>query len=87
MSKSQERNLDDMERGHTAGLIHAEFRLLLEEQVGQKLLLLVNHYRAETMSHDFMVGKIGEITAIHDILNELEVRERQGISARQRELG
>lgn len=83
----QERNLSDMDEGQRAGHIHAQFHDFLAERVGTIVGMMVSEYRAGDMSHDKMVGNIAEIACIHSIINELEVRERRGIMAREREFG
>lgn len=84
---SQERNLTDMEDGSSAALLQDMFNDFLDEQMRLKVDLLIRLYRANDVSHDQLLGGVAEMAAIHNIINELQVRRERGIRAREKELG
>jgi hypothetical protein len=79
-------NLDRMEDGATAAHIIAELDPILRASYGTAISELVAMYRGHSLSHDVMVGKIGEISALMYLQDALESRRQRGIDARGKEL-
>jgi hypothetical protein len=81
-----EKNLKDMEDGHTAGVIHGLFADFLQQQAVLTVSKMIASYRSNTLDHDKLVGFVGELACIDNIVNELENRQRRGFTAREKEL-
>ena len=84
---STERNLDKMGEGQRAAAVMSAIDEVLAEQIHNKTVLLISHYRGGVINHDYILGAIAEISALDSLRSTLESRYRQGISAAQRELG
>jgi hypothetical protein len=84
---TQDANINKMERGREAAAIDALVKPYVQIRIDNITDQLVGFYRGGIMSHDIMVGKIGEITALLDMLSSLETMQRQGDAAAQQEMG
>jgi hypothetical protein len=84
---SQEANLSAMEHGRKATEIRAEFGELIDNVVRTKLARLIAIYRQGKIDHDMVIGLVGEMAAMQELVSELESMERRGIVAREKELG
>lgn len=82
---TQDRNLTDMEDGHTAGIIHGLFEDFLQEQVRLLVSQIITLYRNGQTHHDKLVGLAAELTCLDRIVNELRVKQQRGIAAREKE--
>jgi hypothetical protein len=51
------------------------------------LTLLLGHYRSGTLTHDMMMGSIGEIVSLRRLNEKLGSDIQRGISAAEQEVG
>ncbi len=84
---SQQRNIELIEAGREATLVRAAIKSVVDEQVTVAVSHLMSMYRQGSIDHDMLVGKVAEITAMDNLLAELESRERRAETAAQKELG
>ncbi len=84
---SQTSDLDLMQRGGEATAMLGAVGEIIDDLARQAVSLMVAQYRQGAIEHDFIVGKVGEIAALQNIMVELEHRQRRGIAAAERELG
>ena len=78
---------DILKKGSDAARIEA----LLGPYIQQEIMLRINHltaaYRSDTLSHDKMVGMIGAISALQEVMSNLDSVQRQAIQAAEKEYG
>lgn len=79
-------NLDKMEVGATAAHIWAQLEPILQSEYVAIVNELVAMYRGQSINHDVVVGKIGELSALMYLQDHLESRHRRGMDARGKEL-
>lgn len=84
---SQEKNIEKMEDGREAAAIHSIVTPYVMRTIDELVLQMVNIYRTGTMPHDLLVGKLGEITGLHDLISHLEHIQKMGDIAAQKEIG
>lgn len=84
---SREDNLDKMARGREAGVVDALVRPIILEKVSQIVLQMCAYYRGGTLTNDYSRGKIAEISALQDLISQLDSEQRQGDAAAQKEMG
>jgi len=84
---SQEANIAKMEAGREASFISSHVKPYVMARIDVIMEQMVGYYRSGTMPHDLLVGKVGEITALLDMISNLESAERQGDYAAQQEIG
>lgn len=80
-------NEEKIERGKEAVFVESVIAPLIEQRVRIILNHLVSMYRGGDIDHDKMVGKIGEITAMYNLISDLESVQRQGDIAAEKEFG
>lgn len=83
---SQEANHAKMEAAAEAASVLAIMGPIISEQISTAVNHMVSSYRGGSTPHDFLVGKVAEITAYQGILSTLEVRIRQGEMAAKKEM-
>lgn len=78
---------DILKKGSDAARIEA----LLGPYIQQEIMLRISHltaaYRSDTLSHDKMVGMIGAISALQEVMSNLDSVQRQAIQAAEKEYG
>lgn len=74
-----------IERGRQAVLIESVTGEFIASQEARLVTDLVRQYRGGTLSHDKMVGAVGGITALRDLVTELESEQRRATTAFQQE--
>lgn len=64
---------------------------LLGSYVQQEIMTRIAHltaaYRSDTLSHDKMIGMIGAIAALQEVMSNLDSIQRQAIQASEKEYG
>src|SRR5262245_2702804 len=80
-------NLEAMQRADEAGAVRGLLEPIIQELVTGTLNGLVAHYRGNSLQHDVMVGKIGEISAYLGLVSALDGAQRAGETAREKEFG
>lgn len=78
---------DAIDRGRQATLVEAVVTPYISERVAKVTQKLVAAYRSGDLTEQLMTGSIGEITALQDLLRELEHDQRLGIGAAEKEYG
>lgn len=76
-----------MEAGQDAAIVENFIRPIIDGIIRDRVLALTNLYRSNDTDHDQLLGRVAEISALRGLIEELESRQRQGIIARNRELG
>lgn len=87
---ANERNLEAIEEGRNATVIAGTIRPYIDDRMREHVLALMAMYRngaVGAISHDMMIGKVAEITALSDLLSDLESVARRGETAARREYG
>jgi|SRR5215813_9814850 len=84
---TRDENLQAMQGAEEATVLLGLIGPAIGEQVGAAVNLLIAHYRGADLKHDFMVGKIAEISALTALTADLEGRIRAGARASEREFG
>lgn len=86
-SRNQEYNHALMEQGEQAALMDTLIRPIVDRMIRDKVIHLTNVYRAGDADFNTLLGKVAEISALDMLLRDLEAEQRQGIIAREKELG
>lgn len=87
---ANERNIEAIEAGRQAVAMSGAIRSFVDERMRDHVQGLINMYRAgavRPLDHDQLVGKVAEITALSDLLSDLESVARRGEVAANREFG
>lgn len=77
--------LEKIEEGQRAGVIQDALIPYVTERKGRLLGKLISMYRGGQTGHDQVVGVMGELTALDDLIQELESKRRQGFIAQEKE--
>lgn len=83
---SQETRHAAMQRATDAGTLMALAGPVIQQQIDAAVNLMVANYRGEKTSHDLMLGKVAEISALQGVLSSLESLIRQGERAMEQEI-
>lgn len=78
-------DLERIEEGHEAGVIQnvvAPYVIQAKYDLMQRLITM---YRSGDTSHDRIVGVMGELTALDNLVQELEYKRRQGYVSQEKE--
>jgi|SRR5262245_19129094 len=89
MSTRQEENLRLMQDAEEANAFMGVARPFIDRALNDITAGLVAHYRtahSAPLSHDFIVGKIAEIAAYHNLVSAMETAHRKGIAAAEEEI-
>jgi len=79
--------LDTMDRGREAGFALAVVVPLINTRITNYVQQLAGMYRGGEYTHDQLLGKVAEITAMLNLISDLESAQRIGDTAAQKELG
>ncbi len=85
-----ERNIELMEEGRQATVVAGAVRGYVDDRMRERVIELIAMYRngaVGAISHDMLIGKVAEITALSDLLSDLETVARRGDVAARREFG
>lgn len=75
---------EKIERGRDAQAIAAMVRDAIDTQMTMACQQLIALYRAGQIDHDLVIGKIGEMAGLQNLLATLETRQRQGHAAMEK---
>jgi ribosomal protein L17 len=87
---ANERNIEAIDAGREATVIAGAIRGYVDDQIRQHLVSLMSMYRnvaVRPVDHDQILGKVAEITALSDLISDLENVARRGDTAARREFG
>jgi hypothetical protein len=87
---ANERNLEAIEQGQQAVMVAGSIRTYVDDRMREHVVALMGLYRngaVGAISHDMLIGKVAEITALSDLLSDLESVARRGETAARREFG
>lgn len=87
---ANERNIEAIDEGRQATVIAGAIREYVDERMREHVIALMSMYRngaVGVISHDMLIGKVAEITALSDLLSDLENTARRGETAARREFG
>ena len=88
---TREQDLEAIEAGRTATWLEGALAPVVDDMMRDRIDKMIAHYRmaatGKPLSHDLLVGLVGELTGLHDLLSELERRHRMGDAAAAREFG
>ena len=88
--KEQDRRLrrfDAMDAGRDAALVSSVIVPLINSRITTYIQQLAGLYRGGQLGHDMLLGKVAEITAMLNLIADLEGAQRQGDIAAEKELG
>ena len=88
--KEQDRRLrrfDAMDAGRDAALVSSVVVPLINGRITTYVQQLAGMYRGGQVNHDMLLGKVAEITAMLNLIADLEGAQRQGDIAAEKELG
>jgi hypothetical protein len=80
-------NIDTIQRAEQASATKGLVEPFVHGYINSAISNLVAHYRGGQLSHDLMVGKVAEVSALMALLDNLHSEMRAGDSARDREYG
>lgn len=88
MARKHDPNLaDDIDRGRRAAVAQGVVTPFIEERIVKINKKLVNQYRSGELTQQLMIGSIGELSALSDLIQELEHAQRIAIGASEKEYG
>lgn len=76
-----DQRIERISRGREATVASGLLRPIIDRQVEKVLSELCRSYQAGDTPHDLLVGGIAEITALRELLYELERIHKQGVAA------
>lgn len=80
-----ERNLELIADGRTATVVAGAIKVFVDDKIRENVTLLTAIYRNGKIDHDQLVGKVAEITALLDLMSDLESVALRGDVAAARE--
>lgn len=80
-----ERNLELIEDGRRATIVAGAIKGTVDNKIREHVTLLTAIYRNGKIDHDQLVGKVAEITALLDLMSDLESIAQRGDVAAARE--
>lgn len=83
---NQQDNEHKIERGREAAYIESVIRPFIHARTETIVNKMVTSFRGGKTDHDRLVGYAAQITALHDLISDLEGTQRQGIIASDREM-
>lgn len=84
---ANQRNIDAIEEGAAATAVAGAIKSTVDEKMREKVTLLMSYYRGGKIDHDMLVGGVAEITALADLMSDLENKALRGEVAAKREFG
>lgn len=83
----QQANLQQIEMSDRASAVLGASSEYIHGSVNSAISFLVAHYRGGQLTHDIMLGKIAEMSALMSLLDSIHSDMRGGDAARSREYG
>ena len=84
---SQERDMELIEDAIEARTVEAAIKETVDEMMRVTVTKLMHIYRAGKIDHDMLVGGVAELTALDNLMSNLESKQVRGIAASQKEYG
>lgn len=84
---SSDENLELIQEAQLANIAGGILKPLVDKKIQTIVTLQVAAYRGQTLTHDGMVGAIGEISGLLGLLSDIETTYRRGVVAREQEFG
>jgi hypothetical protein len=87
---ANQRNIEAIEEGRQATVIAGAIREYVDSRIRDHVIELMGMYRSGALhpiSHDMVLGKVAEITALSDLISDLESKAMRGDVAARREFG
>lgn len=85
-SDAQRRRHELMEAGREATELAAVIYQPINDQIELIMMQLINHYRQGVMNHDYIIGKLGEVAGLTQLLSDLEMKQNRASLAAEKEL-
>jgi len=79
--------MDTMEDGREASIVASIVVPLINTRITNYVQQLAAMYRGGQYNHDSLLGKVAEITAMLNLIADLESKQRRGDVAAQKEMG
>jgi hypothetical protein len=79
------RNAERIEDGREATLVRGVVEPWINGYIDDKVTLMVAIYRSGSYTHDDLVGKVAEISALRSLIDSLQSTERRGSIAMEKE--
>lgn len=83
---NQQHNEHKIEKGREAAYIESVIRPFIQAGMEKIVNKMVTSFRGGKTDHDRLVGYAAQMTALQDLLYDLEGTQRQGIIASEKEL-
>ena len=83
----QHTNLQQIELSDRAATVLGASTEYIHGNINNSISFLVAHYRGGQLTHDVMLGKIAEMSALMSLLDSIHADMRGGDAARTREYG
>lgn len=80
-----EENIELMEIGRRATAAAGVVGNYIREQHGRIIESMVRSYKASTLTHDKLIGQVGELSALADLISNITSDQRRGNTAAERE--
>lgn len=82
-----EANLKTIDLSDRAAAVRGAVSAYIHDNINNLISNLVAHYRGGQLTHDMLVGKVGEMSALMSLLEQVHSDLRAGEAAREREYG
>jgi hypothetical protein len=86
-NSTQQRRHELIAEGAQATVVAGAIYHSVNEQIELTVAQMVTHYRNGTLTHDLLVGKVGEIYALQTLMTNLENKQNRASLAAQKEYG
>jgi hypothetical protein len=87
MNDAQVNNIEAIQRADHAAVFKGLAEPFIHSYINNSISSLVAHYRGGQLTHDLMLGKVAEISALMALMDNLHSEMRAGDAARDREFG
>lgn len=84
---TRDQNLIKIEEARRASAIFGITHTYVNEVISRTVHQMVSGYRNGSASYEFLLGKTAEITALMNLLSDLEASQRKGSEAAKKEFG
>lgn len=85
MDEKHRVNIEKIEAGQQASMIESIVGPFIDEEITKNVAHLTSLYRGGTYTHDQILGKVAEITALMNLMNALDSQQRVGDIAASKE--
>lgn len=77
--------LETIEEGQRSGVIQDALIPYVRDRKGELVARMIAMYRSKDTDHDKVVGLMGELAALDNLIQDLEYKRRQGYIAQEKE--